>query len=57
MRLPTITYRHGYDQDRRGNNTRVRPHYFTTHPMMGGEARHYTHLTAYCLPSVALEGG
>ena len=37
MRLPTTTYRHGCDQDRRGNNARVRSHCFTTHPMMGGE--------------------
>jgi hypothetical protein len=37
MWLPTTTYRHGCDQDQRGNNASVRSHCFTTHPMMGGE--------------------
>jgi hypothetical protein len=55
MRLPTTTYRHGYGQDRRGNNTRVRSHCFTAHPVMGGETRHYTYLTAHCSPSITLE--
>jgi hypothetical protein len=30
-------HRHGYTCDRRGNNTSVSPHFFTTHPGMGGE--------------------
>jgi hypothetical protein len=57
MRLPTTTYRHGCDQDRRGNNASVSPHCFTAHPMMGGENRHCTHLIVHCPSLVTLEGG
>jgi hypothetical protein len=57
MQLPTTTYRHGRNQGRRGNNTSVSPHCFTAHPVMGGEERHYTHLTAHCTSPVTLEGG
>jgi hypothetical protein len=57
MQLPTTTYRHGHNQDRRGNNTSVSPHCFTAHPVMGGETRHYTHLTAHCTSLVTLEEG
>jgi hypothetical protein len=38
MRLPTTSYRHGYSHNRRGNNACVSPHFFTTHPGMGGES-------------------
>jgi hypothetical protein len=57
MRLPASTYRYGRNQDRRGNNASVSPHYFTAHPVMGGETCHYTHLTARCLSPVTLEEG
>jgi hypothetical protein len=57
MRVPAITYRHGYNHDRRGSNTGVSPHCFTAHPVIGSETRHYTHLTLHCLSSVTLEGG
>jgi hypothetical protein len=57
MQLPTTTYRHGRNQGRRGNNTSVSPHCFTAHPVMGGEKRHCTHLTAHCTSLVTLEGG
>jgi hypothetical protein len=30
---------------------------FYPHPVMGGEKRHYTHLTAHCTSPVTLEGG
>jgi hypothetical protein len=57
MRLPATICRHGCDQDRRGNNTGVSPHCFTTHPVMGSETRHYTHLTLHYLSSDTLEEG
>jgi hypothetical protein len=57
MRLPTIIYRHGSNQDRCVNNAHVRSYCFTAHPVMGGETHHYTHLTAHCSPSITLEGG
>jgi hypothetical protein len=57
MRLPTTTYRHGHNQDQRGGNAGVSLHYFTTHPMMGGEKRHCTHLTVHYPSLVTLEGG
>jgi hypothetical protein len=57
MRLPATTYRHGCDQDRRGNNAGVSPHCFTAYPVMGGETCHYTHLIVHCLSSVTLEEG
>jgi hypothetical protein len=57
MRLPATTYRHGRNQDRRGSNAGVSPHYFTAHPVMGVETCHYTHLTVHCLSPVTLEGG
>jgi hypothetical protein len=57
MRLPATTYRHGCNQDRRGNNASVSPHCFTTHLVMGGENRHCTHLTVHCTSPVTLEGG
>jgi hypothetical protein len=57
MHLPTTTYRHGHNQDRRGNNTSVSPHCFTVHPVMGGEKRHCTRLTSHCASLVTLEGG
>jgi hypothetical protein len=57
MQLPTTTYRHGRNQGRRGNNTGVSSHCFTAHPVMEGEKRHCTHLTAHCTSLVTLEGG
>jgi hypothetical protein len=57
MRLPATTYRHGHNQDRRGNNTGVSPDCFTAYPVMGGESRHCTHLTVHYLSPVTLEGG
>jgi hypothetical protein len=57
MRLPATTYRHGRNQDRRGSNADVSPYCFTAHPVMGGETRHYTHLTVHCSSPVTLEGG
>jgi hypothetical protein len=57
MRLPTTTNRYGHNQDRRGSNAGVSPHYFTTHPVMGGESCHCTHLTVHYLSPVTLEGG
>jgi hypothetical protein len=57
MRLPTTTNRYGRNQDRRGSNVGVSSHYFTAHPVMGGESCHCTHLTVHCLPSITLEGG
>jgi hypothetical protein len=57
MRLPTTTNRYGHNQDRRGSNAGVSPHYFSAHPVMGGESSHCTHLTVHCLPSITLEGG
>jgi hypothetical protein len=57
MLLPTPTYRHGRNQDRRGSNAGVSLHCFTAHPVMGGETRHYTHLTVHYSPSVTLEEG
>jgi hypothetical protein len=35
MRLPATTYQHSHHHDRRGSNTGVSPHCFTTHPVMG----------------------
>jgi hypothetical protein len=57
MRLPATTYRHGHNQDRRGNNTGVSPNCFTAHPVMGGESHHCTHLTVHYPSPVTLEGG
>jgi hypothetical protein len=57
MQLPTTTYRYGRNQGRRGNNTSVSLHCFTTHPVMGGEKRHCTHFTAHCTSPATLEGG
>jgi hypothetical protein len=37
MQLPAISYRHGYNSNRRGSNAGVRSHFFTVHPGMGGE--------------------
>jgi hypothetical protein len=48
MRLPATIYRHGHSRDRRGSNARVSPHFFTAHPVMGGETCHYAHLTTHC---------
>jgi hypothetical protein len=48
MSLPATIYRHGYNHDRRGSNAGVSPHFFTAHPMMGGETCHCAHLTTHC---------
>jgi hypothetical protein len=57
MRLPATTYRHGCNQDRRGSNVNVSPHYFAAHPVMGGETCHCAHLAVHCTSPVTLEGG
>jgi hypothetical protein len=57
MRLPTTTNRYGHNQDRRGDNAGVSLHYFTAHPVMGGESCHCTHLTVHYSSPVTLEGG
>jgi hypothetical protein len=48
MQLPTTIYRHGYNRDRCGSNAGVSPHFFTAHPVMGGETCHCAHLTTHC---------
>jgi hypothetical protein len=57
MRLPTTTNRYGHNQDQRGSNAGISLHYFTAHPVMGGESCHYTHLTVHYSSPVTLEGG
>jgi hypothetical protein len=57
MQLPTTTHRYGREYGRRGNNASDSLHCFTAHPVMGGEKRHCTHLTAHCTSLVTLEGG
>jgi hypothetical protein len=48
MRLPATIYRHGHSHDRRGSSASVSPHFFTAHPVMGGETYHCAHLTTHC---------
>jgi hypothetical protein len=47
MRLPTTTYRHGYNSNQHGSNTGVRSHFLP--PIPGWEVKtcHYAHHTAH----------
>jgi hypothetical protein len=48
MRLPATSYRHGYNCNRRGNNTGVKSYFLL--PIPGWEVKtcHYTHHTTHC---------
>jgi hypothetical protein len=47
IRLPTISYHHGYSRDRRGSNADVRSHFLPPIPGWEVKTYHYAHHNAH----------